>query len=225
MAALKYFNSDTIAGFLEKSTDAIMRHMVRKSPFSDNNETKDFWEENIVLTRSLIKTRSWLKEQACRTDRFGIMASIRIERLKAININVRYQPDFVHCFLDDYTDICLSNSFEDVLTEFKVQGLEIDWACVVWDADSQLSDNGKSCNYCKLGSKTIQVNGHIVRVCRRNSIKKRKIQLYPINAFRVRPTRAHQCMGIVDSDGDHGVPPNEKRKPECLMVFTSNSKD
>ena len=214
MATLRYFNSDTIAGFLKKSTNAIMRHMVPKSPFSYNNESKDFWEEDIVLTRSLVKIKPWLKGHTCRTERFGIMESIRMERLKAIKINIRYQPVFFHCFLNDYTNICLSNSFEGVLTKFKVQRLEIDWAFVVWDADSQLSDNVKSCKYCKLESKTIQVNSQRVRVCRRNSIKKRKIQLYQINAYRVLSTRARQGMALVDSDGDHSVPPDETRKPE-----------
>ena len=139
MAALKYFNSDTIAGFLEKSTDAIMRHMVRKSPFSDNNETKDFWEENIVLTRSLETAKQWLRNHARGSERFGLLASSKAERLKAISINVRYQPDFVHWFLEDDSDIRSSNALEDTLTEFKVQGLEIDWACVAWDADLHLN--------------------------------------------------------------------------------------
>ena len=39
MATLRYFYSDTIAGFLEKSADAIIGHMVRKSPFSDNGKS------------------------------------------------------------------------------------------------------------------------------------------------------------------------------------------
>ena len=168
----------------------------------------------IVLTRSMEKAKAWLKEHARGTERFGIMASSRAERLKAININVRYQPDFVHWFLDDDTDIRSSNSLEDVLTEFKVQGLEIDWACVVWDADLRLSDNGKSWKHCKLGSKTIQINGQSVSVCRWNNINKCEIQLYQINAYRVLLTRARQGMVIVVPDGDHGVPPDETRKPE-----------
>ena len=168
----------------------------------------------IVLTRSVDKAKLWLKEQARGSERYGIMASSRAERLKAININVRYQPDFVHWFLDDDTDVRSSNSLEDVLTEFKVQGLEIDWACVVWDADLRLSDDGKSWKHYKLGSKTIQENGISVNKCRWNNIRKADVQLYQINAYRVLLTRARQGMVIVVPEGDRGVPPDETRKRE-----------
>lgn len=41
----------------------------------------------------------------------------------------------MHSFLDDVTDIRSSLFLEDVATEFDVQGLELDWAGVVWDGD------------------------------------------------------------------------------------------
>ena len=168
----------------------------------------------IVLTRSIDKAKVWLKEHSRGTERFGIMASSRAERLKAININVRYQPNFVHWFLDDDTDVRSSNSLEDVLTEFKVQGLEIDWACVVWDADLRLDKDGKSWKHYKLGSNSVTENGIKVNKCRWNNINKREIQLYQINAYRVLLTRARQGMVIVVPNGDDGNPPDETRKPE-----------
>lgn len=168
----------------------------------------------VVLTRSIEEAKAWLKKHARGSERFGIMASSRAERLKAININVRYQPDFIHWFLDDDTDIRSSNSLEDVLTEFKVQGLEIDWACVVWDADLRLGEGGKSWKHFKLGSKSVEVNGIKVSMCRWNNINKREIQLYQINAYRVLLTRARQGMVIVVPNGDESVPPDETRKPE-----------
>ena len=45
----------------------------------------------------------------------------------------------VHWFLEGDSDIRSSNALEDTLTEFKVPGLEIDWACVAWDADLHLN--------------------------------------------------------------------------------------
>lgn len=93
----------------------------------------------IVLTRSLDDAKMWLKNHARGSERYGLLASSKAERLKAISINVRYQPDFVHWFLEDESDIRSSNALEDTLTEFKVQGLEIDWACVAWDADLRLN--------------------------------------------------------------------------------------
>lgn len=168
----------------------------------------------LVLTRSLDKAKQWLKDQARGTERFGILASSRAERLKAININVRYQPDFVHWFLDNDTDVRSSNSLEDTLTEFKVQGLEIDWSCVVWDADFRLSPDKKIWQHYKLSSCKSNVEGIPVNKCRWNNIKKKEIQDYQTNAYRVLLTRARQGMVIVVPNGDHGVPPDETRKPE-----------
>ena len=103
---------------------------------------KELGNYPIVMTRSLDTAKQWLRDHARGSERFGLLASSKAERLKAISINVRYQPDFVHWFLEDDSDIRSSNALEDTLTEFKVQGLEIDWACVAWDADLRLNQIG-----------------------------------------------------------------------------------
>ena len=157
----------------------------------------------IVLTRSLDKAKQWLREHARGSERFGLLASSKAERLKAISINVRYQPDFVHWFLEDDTDIRSSNALEDTLTEFKVQGLEIDWACVAWDADLRLNKEQTAWQHHQLRSGTKWQN-----------INKPINQQYQINAYRVLLTRARQGMVIVVPNGDNGVPPDETRKPE-----------
>lgn len=157
----------------------------------------------IVLTRSLETAKRWLKEHARGSERYGILASSKGERLKAININVRYQPDFVHWFLEDNSDIRSSNALEDTLTEFKVQGLEIDWACVAWDADLRLNKQHTEWQHCQLRSGTKWQN-----------INKKINQEYQINAYRVLLTRARQGMVIVVPEGDRGVPPDKSRRPE-----------
>lgn len=157
----------------------------------------------IILTRSLDTAKKWLKEHARGSERYGILASSKGERLKAININVRYQPDFVHWFLEDDTDIRSSNALEDTLTEFKVQGLEIDWACVAWDADLRLNKQHTEWLHYQLRNGT-----------RWQNIKKEINQKYQINAYRVLLTRARQGMVIVVPEGDNGVPPDETRRPE-----------
>lgn len=157
----------------------------------------------IVLTRSLDTAKQWLREHNRGSERMGLLASSKAERLKAISINVRYQPDFVHWFLEDDSDIRSSNALEDTLTEFKVQGLEIDWACVAWDADLRLNKDGKTWSHHQLRSGTQWQN-----------INKQINQEYQINAYRVLLTRARQGMVIVVPNGDHGVPPDETRKPE-----------
>ena len=55
----------------------------------------------IAMTRSLETAKQWLREHNRGSERMGLLASSKAERLKAISINVRYQPDFVHWFLED----------------------------------------------------------------------------------------------------------------------------
>lgn len=157
----------------------------------------------IVMTRSLCIAKQWLRVHSRGSERMGLLASSKAERLKAISINVRYQPDFVHWFLEDDGDIRSSNALEDTLTEFKVQGLEIDWACVVWDADLRLNKDYSSWQHYQLrsGSKWQNINTPINRE-------------YQINAYRVLLTRARQGMVIVVPQGNYGIPPDETRKPE-----------
>ena len=122
--------------------------------------------------------------------------------MKAISVNVRYKPDFVHWFLDNDDDIRSSNALEDTLTEFDVQGLEIDWSCVVWDADLRLDTNAMRWQHHQLrGGAAWQ------------RINKESNQAYQINAYRVLLTRARQGMIIVVPEGDHGVPPDSTRLP------------
>jgi hypothetical protein len=158
----------------------------------------------IVITRSLDTAKRWLKEHARGTERYGLLASSKAERLKAISINVRYQPDFVHWFLEDDKDIRSSNCLEDTLTEFQVQGLELDWACVAWDADLRLSRDHTRWQHYQLRSGTKWQN-----------INKDINKTYQLNAYRVLLTRARQGMVIVVPSGDTGVPPDdETRRPE-----------
>ena len=145
---------------------------------------KELEKYPIFLTRNLDAAKQWLREQARGSERMGLLASSKAERLKAIGINVRYQPNFVHWFLEDDTDIRSSNCLEDTLTEFKVQGLEIDWACVTWDADLRLKEDWSSWQHFQLrsGTKWQRINKGINKE-------------YQINAYRV-------------------FPPDETRKPE-----------
>ncbi|MBU3955854.1 DUF2075 domain-containing protein, partial [bacterium] len=151
----------------------------------------------IVLTRSVQKAKAWLKEQARGTERYGIVVSSNAERLKPHAIDVKSPMDPIHWFLDGKEDVRSSYYLEQVATEFHVQGLELDWACVTWDADFRYTDEGwDHRNFC--GSKWTYV---------RKAIRK----LYLKNAYRVLLTRARQGMVIVVPDGDVS---DHTRKPE-----------
>ena len=144
----------------------------------------------IVLTRSLDRAKCWLREHNRGSQRCGLLASAKAERLKAISVNVRYQPNFINWFLEDETDIRSSNRLEDTLTEFKVQGLEIDWAGVIWDIDMPLESDGQWHHYYLHGG------------TKWHKINKTINQEYQLNAYRVLLTRARQGMVIVVPEGD-----------------------
>src|SRR5208282_1992806 len=103
----------------------------------------------------------------------------------------------VHWFLDGKEDVRSSFYLEDVATEFHVQGLELDWACVTWDADFRYVQD-KWQHWSFTGS-------------RWNRIHKEDRQMYLKNAYRVLLTRARQGMVIVVPPGD---PDDATRKPE-----------
>ena len=143
----------------------------------------------IVLTRSLDKAKRWLKEHARGTERYGMIVSSQAERLKPLAIDVRFKPDVVHWFLDDANDVRSSFYLEDVATEFDVQGLELDWSCVVWDGDFRYTPDGWS-HHSFCGDKWQNIN-------------KPERKAFQKNAYRVLLTRARQGMVLVVPDGDY----------------------
>ena len=126
-----------------------------------------------------------------------MVVSSQAIRLKPYAIDVKSPMDPIHWFLDGKEDIRSSYYLEDVATEFQVQGLELDWACVTWDGDFRYSPDGwKSFSF--VGSKW-------------NNINKEERKLYLKNAYRVLLTRARQGMVIVVPEGDVE---DATRKPE-----------
>lgn len=142
----------------------------------------------IVITRDLNKAKQWLKEQARGSERYGIVVSSQAERLKPYAIDVKSPVDPIHWFLDGKEDVRSSFFLEDVVTEFQVQGLELDWACVNWDADFR---------YTKYGWEHFSFIGN-----HWNHIRKKERQIYLKNAYRVLLTRARQGMVIVVPAGN-----------------------
>jgi hypothetical protein len=143
----------------------------------------------IVITRDLSKAKQWLRSQAGGSERYGIVVSSQAQRLKPYAIDVKTPVNPIHWFLDGKEDVRSSYYLEDVATEFHVQGLELDWACVTWDADFRYSANGWD-HWSFSGD-------------RWNRIKKEERQIYQKNAYRVLLTRARQGMVIVVPPGDH----------------------
>jgi shikimate kinase len=143
----------------------------------------------IVLTRDLSKAKKWLKEKARGSERYGLVVSSQAERLRPHGIFVKSPIDPVHYFLHGKDDVRSSYYLEDVATEFHIQGLELDWACITWDADFRFHNNNWS-HFSFKGN-------------RWERIKKPERQSYQKNAYRVLLTRARQGMVIVVPEGNH----------------------
>ena len=159
----------------------------------DQNEAKNTLSKveskyPIVITRDISKAKIWLKNKARGSERYGIVVSSQAERLKPYAVDVKSPMDPIHWFLDSKDDIRSSYYLEEVATEFHIQGLELDWACVVWDADFRYTKNGWD-HRSFVGKKW-------------NYIKKSERQNYLKNAYRVLLTRARQGMVIVVPPGD-----------------------
>ncbi|MEK6964467.1 MAG: DUF2075 domain-containing protein [Nanoarchaeota archaeon] len=95
----------------------------------------------ILITRNIEKAKNWLKENARGTERIGITASSGANRLKPYGICVQMKIDAKNWFLNHKDDVRSSFYLEDTATEFDIQGLELDWTCVAWDADLRFSNN------------------------------------------------------------------------------------
>jgi len=161
----------------------------------------------IILTRSMDKARSWLRQQARGTQQTGILISKVSARFKPLAVHVLPQSDdnAVHWFLEDKTDVRSSNYLEEAATEIQVQGLEVDYACVLWDADMRYDDGKWS--FWKFNGKTQWIPE-----------KNIETQKYMLNAYRVLLTRARQGMVICVPEGNsnktpEGFPEDPTRLP------------
>lgn len=143
----------------------------------------------IKLTRQLDLAKQWLADQARGSERYGMVVSSQAERLKPHAIDVRVKTDPVKWFLDGKDDVRSSYYLEDVATEFQVQGLELDWACVVWDGDLRFDGQGWT--------------HHEFKGTRWNRVNKLERKRYLENAYRVLLTRARQGMILVVPKGSH----------------------
>ncbi len=157
------------------------------------NSAKETFDElkhryPIVIARDFSKAKKWLKSKARGSERYGIVVSSQAQRLKPYAIDVKSPIDPIHWFLDGKEDVRSSYYLEDVATEFHVQGLELDWACVAWDGDLRYNPLGWIYKSFR-GSKWQNIN-------------KETRQLYLKNAYRVLLTRARQGMVIVIPEGD-----------------------
>ena len=209
--SLRSFRAETYSSFVNS--------LLTFSPTAANIFTgiKNF---PVVLTRDIEKARRWLRSQARGTQQTGILITKAASRYQPLAINVIEGDDnTVHWFLEDKTDIRSSNYLEDAVTEIQVQGLELDYACVVWDADVRC-DNSQW-TYHKLSvKKTWSANPDWKPSTSWIPEKNEEKQRYMLNAYRVLLTRARQGIVIcVPYGNDNKTPEGFYQDPTRLPEF------
>lgn len=151
----------------------------------------------VLLTRDLEEAKNWIKHQCKGSMRYGLIASSGALRLKPRGIFVKNEINVANWFLNDKFDVRSSYYLEDVVSEFDIQGLELDYSLVAWDGDFRFDGTQWTYNSF-VGNRWQKINSD-------------DNKLYLKNAYRVLLTRARQGMVIYVPEGDLF---DETRKPE-----------
>jgi hypothetical protein len=159
----------------------------------------------MVVTRDIDKARSWLRQKARGSERYGLTASSGAARLRPEGVWIKAKVDAPVWFLNDRNDVRSSYYLEEVATEFDIQGLELDWTCVCWDADFRhLNNQWEHFNF--RGTKWQRINAA-------------ERQLHLKNAYRVLLTRARQGLVIFVPRGDSLDPTREPINYDQICDF------
>ena len=199
--SLRSFRAETLSSFVHSLLSF-------KKDAADLYKDVDSRNYPVVLTRDMEKARTWLRKKARGTQQTGVLVSKVAARFKPLAVNILAQGDenAIHWFLEDKTDVRSSNYLEDAATEIQVQGLELDYACVLWDADMRCEDGEWS--FFKFNGKNKWIP--------ENNVENQK---YMLNAYRVLLTRARQGIVICVPNGNEkmnseGFPEDPTRLPE-----------
>lgn len=179
--SLRSFRSENVAGFVKDVLD-INTESAKRLLIKFKNDYP------IYVTRDLNKAKAWVMDQAKGSQRYGMIASSGARRLRTYGICVKDKVDAPIWFLNGKEDVRSSYFLEETATEFDIQGLELDWSILCWDANLRFN-NGRFEYYNFVGSKWQNVN------------KPTNI-LYLKNAYRVLMTRARQGFVIFVPQGD-----------------------
>ncbi len=187
--SLRSYRAEKLSAFVHAVLD-----IDKEAAASIYADIKDKYQ--IILTRDMEKARRWLHKNVRGTERTGVLITKESARYKPLGIHV-LQSDVentVHWFLEDKEDTRASNYLEDAATEIQVQGLELDYTCVLWDADMRYED-GQWRYYSFSKYKKWE------EVLPKTENKKNQMQ-YMLNAYRVLLTRARAGMIICVPEGN-----------------------
>ncbi|MDN4589460.1 hypothetical protein DBA29_13260 [Xenophilus aerolatus] len=189
--SLRSFRADKVSSFVKAMLD--MDRATARQTFAEFSERYP-----VVVTRDLSMAKRWVRSRSRGNERFGLLGSSKAMRLRPHSVEVRLAADPIHYFLAEPDDVRSSFYLEECATEFQVQGLELDWACVAWDADLRMGPDGWGYHDFS-GSKWKNIH---------SPENKRNLK----NAYRVLLTRARQGMAIF-------VPPGDPEDPTRSPAF------
>ena len=136
----------------------------------------------LYITRDLEVARTWLRSKRRGQERMGLLASSNAARLKPHGVFVKAKIEPAKWFLAPSDDVRSSDALEDAATEFDVQGLELDWGCLCWDANFRRGADGWE---------ALQFKGTRWQVVNDEARKS-----YIANSYRVLLTRARQGLVV-----------------------------
>lgn len=175
----------SIRSFRAEKQCQFVDNLLDNEPFKTSEIYSQISEKYpIYITRDYAKAKKWVRNQVRGSQRSGVLACSSAQRLKPEGIYVPKNIDVKNWFLAPSDDLRSLNMLEVVASEFKVQGLEIDWAIVCWDADLRRSSNGKEWDH------------YTFRGTKWNKRNRAEQKRYLVNAYRVLLTRARQGMVI-----------------------------
>lgn len=173
----------------------------------DVKEAKDLYREispayKIYLTRNVQTAKEQLKKMKSSGEfpevaRMGMLMSSEAARIRPLGYEIKKVNQYLNktpnWFLDPPEYVCSSDFLEVALNEFFVQGLEIDYAAVVWDADFRFNPKIKDWGYYCFDGKQ--------KWSKKDEPKHDIKRFYMKNAYRVLLTRARLGMVIVVPEG------------------------
>lgn len=173
--SLRSFRTPDLADFIKATLDL------------DIKTAKQIYEKikykyPIRITRDIKLAKEWVKNKSMGSQKYGLLAASGALRLKPEGIFVKNKIDVCNWFLNNKEDVRSCYALEDVVTEFDVQGLEVDYSIVCWDADFRIIDG-------KWSYKRFHGSNWI-------NILKNEDKLFLKNTYRVLLTRARQAMII-----------------------------
>lgn len=173
----------SMRSFRAEKLSHMVHYLVHNQPENAASCYQEFQDKYpIVVTRDLQTAKTWIRDRARANETKGLIASSGAARLKPEGIFVKNKISAADWFLNDQEDVRSCHFLEDVATEFDIQGLELDWCLIGWDADYRYVD-GHFEHWKFTGTTWKQ---------RRHQEQKRYLE----NTYRVLLTRARQGMVI-----------------------------